>query len=175
MSNELCKCGKVGKISCPNDERCTQLPVEVVADLNEKAELSTDMLSNDEAKSRDYLKGYEQGWKEGATEYATKLHTLQSQYDNDMKANNEAISRMREEFLRVKERCDKMEAALNMVYSKGSGAAETIKMVNEAFHGTQPATPSGPCLGENGKCVDHIACENNGNCKWPRKEVEGGK
>lgn len=30
MDNELCKCGKVGKISCPHDERCgtdnTQLP-----------------------------------------------------------------------------------------------------------------------------------------------------
>lgn len=52
----------------------TQLPVEVVDDIKEKAELSTDFLSNNEAHSRVYLKGYKQGWVDGATEYATKLH-----------------------------------------------------------------------------------------------------
>jgi len=43
MDNELCKCGKVGEISCPNDERCgsvnTQLPAE-----DKPSPLITDLL-----------------------------------------------------------------------------------------------------------------------------------
>lgn len=57
MSNELCKCGKVGKISCPNDERCMtnnpntpQLPVEVVERINADAEAYATLQWGDMAK-----------------------------------------------------------------------------------------------------------------------------
>jgi hypothetical protein len=78
MANELCKCGKVGEISCPHDERCgsdsTQLPAEVVKEIEANSVYVLDFMSNDESLSDDELKAHKAGYISGATEYATKLH-----------------------------------------------------------------------------------------------------
>lgn len=57
----------------------TQLPAEVVEEIKQLAQLSTDFLSNDETLSKDYLNGYKQGWEYGGKEYATKLHMVQQE------------------------------------------------------------------------------------------------
>lgn len=59
-----------------------QLPAEVVAEIDQTAQLLMDFLSNDESVNDEYLKGYKQGIKEGATEYATKL--LHEEKKNDL-------------------------------------------------------------------------------------------
>jgi len=64
-NNELCKCGKVGKISCPNDERCggnNQLPAEEQEKINNEAlEYAKDEHGYDLA---------DKGYIEGATTWA---------------------------------------------------------------------------------------------------------
>ena len=75
-----------------------QLPAAVQEEINEKAELSADFASN-EGHTRVYLNGYKQGWKEGATAYATKLH--EAQQENEQ----------------LKTRCDKMATLLYMLQS----------------------------------------------------------
>jgi hypothetical protein len=86
MSNELCKCGKVGRRSCPNDERCsmpnnyTHLPIEVIKEIKSDAERiyytdptdKTSVLKRNQARKMGYISG--------ATEYATKLHELQGAF-----------------------------------------------------------------------------------------------
>jgi hypothetical protein len=69
MSNKLCKCGKVGEISCPHDDRCENsmsntLPEKLQKEIQSKAlEYRGDM----HCVSCD---GEESGYIAGATEYA---------------------------------------------------------------------------------------------------------
>lgn len=47
------------------------LPQETISEISEKANLSTDFLSNDETVKAEYLSGYKKGWQAGATEWAS--------------------------------------------------------------------------------------------------------
>lgn len=86
LSNELCKCGKVGAISCPNDDRCgkrntqlPQLPVEVMQSIEEAA--------NDYVEETRGRQGRVETYIAGATVYATKLY----QVEQENKTLNEHI------------------------------------------------------------------------------------
>lgn len=94
-NNELCKCGKVGAVSCPNDERCgepdTQLPAEWFLPAD-KVAFMKDVVAKLRASNRsDYESGEfdsfnhkQEGrygafeevlqWLNPATEYANKLN-----------------------------------------------------------------------------------------------------
>jgi hypothetical protein len=84
MNNNLCKCGKVGKNSCPNDERCgtnaPQLPDEALKDIEALVMDKTLHLPNNNDFDNGYEKGMERGIEIGATAYANKL--LQEQQEN---------------------------------------------------------------------------------------------
>lgn len=71
-------------------ENNTQLPVEVVNEIKEKAKLSADFLSNDEHVVADHIRGYEQGWEQGATAYAIKLHHAISILEQNYKSYHES-------------------------------------------------------------------------------------
>jgi hypothetical protein len=81
MTNELCKCGKVGKISCPNDERCgavpTQLPDEVVEQIKKAAKLR--LIRNGETS---FNRGFYSGEVTGATAYAIQLQQARDLLSN---------------------------------------------------------------------------------------------
>jgi hypothetical protein len=70
MDNELCKCGKVGKISCPNDERCnnTQLNDEFLDGIKKAADALHAKIDTIQAKCDRYenilKEAYEEHLKE---------------------------------------------------------------------------------------------------------------
>jgi hypothetical protein len=79
QSNKLCKCGKVGEISCPNDERCgtanTQLPAEVIAQIDKDAEHYANVQWSEKAKHighhlTDKWDNAKDDYEAGATEWA---------------------------------------------------------------------------------------------------------
>lgn len=84
MDNELCKCGKVGKISCPHDDRCgidnTQLPAEVLEKIHTDTNLLYDQLDEAAREVDFYEFGLPQSDRQTEpirnliTEYASKLH-----------------------------------------------------------------------------------------------------
>lgn len=53
---------------------------------------------------------------------------------------------------------------------KTSGHDNVYWLDESAITPNQPST--GPCQGDNGKCVCPESCEQNGNCKWPVGEKE---
>lgn len=75
MSNKLCKCRKVGEISCPHDDRCgnpmsntdNTLPEELRKTIRKEAESAADKIYH-----RGTLRWVTlmEGWEAGATEYA---------------------------------------------------------------------------------------------------------
>lgn len=76
MSNKLCKCGKVGEISCPHDERCgnpmsndNTLPEELQKEI---ADFAANIIKRDEYKDAPlrFIEGMLWGIDAGATEYA---------------------------------------------------------------------------------------------------------
>jgi hypothetical protein len=83
MNNNLCKCGKVGKNSCPNDERCgtnaPQLPDEALKDIEALVMDKTLHLPNNNDFDNGYEKGMERGIEVGATAYANKLQEVQQE------------------------------------------------------------------------------------------------
>jgi hypothetical protein len=87
MDNELCKCGKVGKISCPNDERCgsTQLPADIETKIFNC--LLNHSLANRTSAAKELAELF-------ATEYATKLQheqRLVEAYRKDHKINSDLL------------------------------------------------------------------------------------
>jgi len=72
----------------------TQLPAEVVHQIEEKALLCADFLSSDETVKSDYLKGYKTGRVEGATEYATKLQLCEGVYNQVKEELSRTINKL---------------------------------------------------------------------------------
>lgn len=160
MSNELCKCGKVGKISCPNDERCgtmtnnTKLPATFQKELDDLIMKHTLELPNNNDHQAGYEKGMENGIEIGATEYATKLYEAQQEnerprsdfYETKLESCNlrTAYDNIARQYQQLKARCEKMEAALD-------------KISNNA---------------PNPKLIAALALEEESNTPAPREEIE---
>lgn len=96
MNNELCKCGKVGKISRPNDERCgdgnTQFPTEILEEINLNAMAFAAGMwpgeTNYDSRQREYVASVHETV---AKEYAIKLH----QAENKIEDKDNEIERLR--------------------------------------------------------------------------------
>jgi DNA repair exonuclease SbcCD ATPase subunit len=120
MSNELCKCGKVGEISCPNDERCgtvIQLPADQLEEIKKQAKEASEKRYKKEAVNFEYLE-YEAGWEDCTNAYATwkiKYNELSEelrQAQLTAKSLRYSLDQRDKELSELKARCDKMEAAL---------------------------------------------------------------
>jgi hypothetical protein len=100
QDRQLCKCGKVGEISCPHDERCEspqpQLLDEVMKKISKDCETYVGSVFNwmngDEAQWN-YLRFH---YKQIATEYATQLYAC-DKANSALEENNRFLATIKEE------------------------------------------------------------------------------
>lgn len=72
--SELCKCGKVGAISCPNDERCGKPINQLQADVQERIKADANATLKGKGVLGGFLekRGYISGYITGATAEAER-------------------------------------------------------------------------------------------------------
>jgi hypothetical protein len=102
----------------------TQLPAEVVEQIATQGEIFANKYLNGKVNTHEFGL-LEEAWSAGATEYATKLHTLQIEFNNIRQANKRweesfniaqrGYDTAYKDLEKLKERCDKMEAALKEI------------------------------------------------------------
>ena len=151
-NNELCKCGKVGEISCPHDERCgsnnKQLPADVEKEIIDKSNARLEKMKEFAENEWDlkYAEGFGEGWQDAATEYATTAYQAQQEKDRVLKsAVRYALDKneLENKLVALQAKCARYEKALNEIATPDHYTPDTwedlgekmIKISNEALSG----------------------------------------
>lgn len=133
MSNELCKCGKVGNISCPNDERCGAVDKQLSTEERIKADAAARYPATDEGvlMAAGYIAGATAVHERAQTALVEieKVHKMYHDLKGDNPAANHILNIAREYLQQWKEGkgSSQTEAKEGVIRLILAGAAEVSK------------------------------------------------